>query len=59
MQFIIIEEIVELLIKAGADKDIQDENGWTALMFAAKKGHIKIVELLIKAKANKDIQGNR
>ena len=31
------KEILEQLIKAGADKDIQDINGGTALMYCSKK----------------------
>jgi ankyrin repeat protein len=40
---------VELLLNAGADVNLKDYNGDTALIYAAKRGHIDIVELLIKA----------
>lgn len=36
----------ERLIKNGADPNQQDEQGWTALNFAAGKGELSLVELL-------------
>ena len=39
-------EIVELLIEKGADIDIQNEEGFTALMLAREKGHVEIESLL-------------
>jgi len=50
--------IVDLLIKAGANKDIKDNDGRTALMHATYYGHKDIVDLLIKSGANKDIKDN-
>ena len=41
-----------------ANLDIQDEYGYTALMWAAKYGQTAIVDLLIKAGANKNIKDN-
>ena len=43
---------MELLIQAGADVKVVDKNGWTALMFAAGRGHNKCMELLIQAGAD-------
>lgn len=37
---------VSILIDAGAKQDIEDHNGYTALMTARAKGHERIVELL-------------
>jgi ankyrin repeat protein len=37
---------VEQLLEEGADVDAKDEDGKTALMFAAFMGHEEIVELL-------------
>ena len=51
-------ECVDLLLKAGADKDIQNRKGGTALMMASFRGHHLCVDLLLKAGANKDIQHN-
>ena len=50
------EYIVDSLIKAGANKDIKNKYGRTALMLAAKYGQTAIVDSLIKAGANKDIK---
>ena len=47
---------IELLLKTGADINIQDKNGWTALMVAIYRGKKEIVELLIKRKADLEIQ---
>ena len=40
-------DMVKLLVEAGADMNIQDEDGSTALMCAAEHGHISIVKHLI------------
>ena len=48
-------ECVKLLIQAGADLNVQDENGRTTLMFAAAKGHVDCVKLLTEAGADLDI----
>ena len=37
---------VKELIKAGADVFLQDKHGYTAVMWAARNGHIAIVKLL-------------
>ena len=42
------KDVVELLIKGGADLNIQEENSNTALEIAAKMEFKDIVELLIK-----------
>jgi len=43
-------------ISEGGDINIQDKNGWTALMVAIYGGKKEIVELLIKRKADLEIQ---
>jgi hypothetical protein len=45
-------EIVRLLIEAGADVNIVDEDGVTALTHARDNGHAEIVEMLRAAGAN-------
>ncbi|PIK43862.1 putative KN motif and ankyrin repeat domain-containing protein 1-like [Apostichopus japonicus] len=39
--------MVQLLLQAGADVNVQDEDGSTALMCASEHGHLDIVKLLI------------
>jgi ankyrin repeat protein len=41
-----------MLIEAGADLNLQDEDGNTALMIAVNNNNLKIVKMLIKAGAN-------
>lgn len=40
-------DTIRLLLEAGADINIQDEDGSTALMCAAEHGHMKIVKYLL------------
>ncbi len=55
-----IDKLSEL-ISAGMDINIQDDNGWTGLHFAAQDSNIDIMNLLLKYDANPnliDIHGN-
>jgi ankyrin repeat protein len=45
-----------VLIDAGADVNLQDENGWTALHIAASVNNQEIVEILVDAGANLDME---
>lgn len=40
-------EIVKLLLEAGADINIQDDDGSTSLMCASEHGHISVVKFLL------------
>lgn len=56
------ENIVDLLLSHGADPNIQDTNGKTALLYCSTFGINTIAEKLLKAGANanlKDNTGNR
>ena len=45
-------ELVKLLVKAGADVNQPDEEGWTVLMFAGGEGNFDIVRVLVEANAD-------
>lgn len=49
-------EIVECLIKHGANVNLQEGNGVSPLYLAVKRHSLKIVDLLLKAGANVDVQ---
>ena len=51
-------EMAELLIKHGANLNIQSNDGDTALIWAANKGYTGIAELLIKHGADLNIQNS-
>lgn len=47
--------VAEILLAAGADPNAQQIGGWTALMAAAKHGHVPLVEALLAANADASI----
>jgi ankyrin repeat protein len=47
---------VQALIRAGADLNVQDKGGTTALMIASEGGHVATVQALIGAGADCTIQ---
>lgn len=49
-------EIIEILISAGADLNVQDNRGDTALVLATKSNYKEIVEMLINADADLNVQ---
>ena len=44
-------EVVRMLLEAGADKDLEDIDSKTALIYASDKGHGQVVRLLLAAGA--------
>ena len=50
--------IVELLLKHGADVNVKDNYGRTALIQAAVYGYTKIAEFLIKHGVNVNVKDN-
>lgn len=51
-------ETVKELINSEIDIDIQDQEGFTALMYATAKGNLEMVKLLIKEGAYADLKDN-
>ena len=49
-------KLVKALIEAGADTNIKDKEGQTALVVAVGAGDEEIVEMLVKAGANPDLE---
>ena len=43
---------IEQLLTAGADVNVRDEHGWTALHWSAGKGNVAMVKLLLERGAN-------
>lgn len=50
--------IARLLINAAANFELQQENGWSALMSACQCGNPEIVDVLVKAGANTDLKND-
>lgn len=50
------KEIVELLLKQGANANLQNEDGYTALLIAVSSGNKEIVQLLLENGADINIK---
>lgn len=48
---------IKAALKAGANVNARDSQGWTALLHAADKGDSQIIELLMKAGADPSVKG--
>ncbi|GFR86513.1 ankyrin repeat and SAM domain-containing protein 3 [Elysia marginata] len=48
------ESVARLLIRRGANVELLDKSGWTALFHATYAGHQNFVAFLLEAEANKD-----
>eukprot|EP00964_Phaeocystis_antarctica_P004345 scaffold2360_cov62-Phaeocystis_antarctica.AAC.2 len=51
-------EIVRMLLKRGANVDLQNSQGYTGLSIAASYGHPSVVLLLLQHSANPDLQSS-
>ena len=51
-------QVVELLLSKDPDINIQNNDGWTALMSASRYGHHQVVELLLSKDPDINIQNN-
>jgi ankyrin repeat protein len=49
--------IVKLLLEKGAGLESKDQIGWTALLWAAEKGHGAMVKLLFEQGAELEFKG--
>ncbi|CAL4073810.1 unnamed protein product, partial [Meganyctiphanes norvegica] len=52
------EEFAKLLLDYGADSDIKDNGGDTALHITADKGRKEVAKILLAAGANKSLHNN-
>mmetsp|Transcript_91156 Transcript_91156/g.133231 ORF Transcript_91156/g.133231 Transcript_91156/m.133231 type:complete len:431 (+) Transcript_91156:133-1425(+) len=51
-----VQELITELVGIGNTSDLQDTDGWSALMYASLDGHTKVLDNLISARANLDLQ---
>ena len=47
---------MRLLLEAGTIRDPQEMHCKTALMYAAREGHVEIEQFLLEARAGKELQ---
>ena len=50
--------VVDLLLRRGANVDVQNEIGWNALMSAAFEGNVALVRRLLEWRARTDLQNH-
>ncbi|XP_062523602.1 acyl-CoA-binding domain-containing protein 6-like [Corticium candelabrum] len=51
-------EIVELLLRSGSDVNKTDDDGWTALHWAARSDHSEVVRILLENECDMNIKTN-
>ena len=51
-------KVITLLIEYGANIDLQDNSGWSALMMACQNGHVKLSSMLLDKGANSSLKNN-
>ena len=51
-----VKIITEVLFKEKVNCNLQDQKGWTALMYASDYSHYQVIEFLLKANADPSIQ---
>lgn len=49
------EEVVRLLVQAGASVNVQSQNGFTPLYMAAQENHDNVVRFLLASGANQSL----
>ena len=52
------ESVADLLLKRGAQVDLQDSNGTTALLEAAQRGHVHVMDMLLERGAEVSLANN-
>ena len=50
--------MAKLLLENGAQVDLQQNDGWSALMLASRCGHCEVAKLLLENGAQVDLQQN-
>jgi uncharacterized protein len=50
------ENVIDLLLKAGAEVDARDDRGRTALMMAVELDHAEVVDMLIRSGADRNLR---
>jgi uncharacterized protein len=50
------ESVIDLLLKAGAEVDVTDNRGRTALMMAVELDHAEVVDILIRSGADGNLR---
>ena len=50
---------MDLLLQAGADKDLLNDNGCTALCVSSGRGDVQTARLLLEARASIDMKSER